>query len=185
MQVLKAQEETDVQRCWTFLSLAFNMCQSIGLHRRSTLEKDEYAIAEAKRHAFWALYTIDKNISLNIGVTSHFQDHDIDADLYTPSNDPKHRPWDLMGLVIVEFANVQGRVYDQLYSTSACRAGDEQRSASIERLSSDLMTVRDKLLAVRLSPVEVVKLADGFTRLMLVGVFMPTPYMGWQRVQTL
>ncbi|OJZ84690.1 hypothetical protein ASPFODRAFT_192804 [Aspergillus luchuensis CBS 106.47] len=149
--VLKAQEETDVQRCWTFLSLAFNMCQSIGLHRRSTLEKDDYAIAEAKRRAFWALYTIDKNISLNIGVTSHFQDHDIDADLYTPSNDPKHRPWDLMGLVIVEFANVQGRVYDQLYSTSACRAGDEQRSASIERLSSDLMTVRDKLLAIDVS----------------------------------
>ncbi|GLA52319.1 hypothetical protein AnigIFM63604_009168 [Aspergillus niger] len=149
--VLKAQEETDVQRCWTFLSLAFNMCQSIGLHRRSTLEKDEFAIAEAKRHAFWALYTIDKNISLNIGVTSHFQDHDIDADLYAPSNDPKYRPWDLMGLVIVEFANVQGRVYDQLYSTSACRADDEQRSASIERLSSDLMTVRDKLLAIDVS----------------------------------
>ncbi|PWY94231.1 C6 transcription factor [Aspergillus sclerotioniger CBS 115572] len=150
--VMKAQEGFDIQRCWSYLSLAFNMCQSMGLHRRSTLERDEFPSAEEKRRAFWALYTIDKNISLNIGVTSHFQDHDIDADLFTPSNDPKHRPWDLMGLVIVEFAGVQGRVYDQLYSTSACRAVDQQRSASIDRLSSDLMAVRDRLLAIDVSP---------------------------------
>ncbi|PYH98007.1 hypothetical protein BO71DRAFT_447549 [Aspergillus ellipticus CBS 707.79] len=149
--VTKAQEEFDVQRGWTYLSLAFNMCQSMGLHRRSTLEKDDFSVAEAKRHAFWALYTIDKNISLNIGVTSHFQDHDIDADLFSPSNNPKHRPWDLMGLVIIEFAGIQGRVYDKLYSTSASRETDEQRSIAIQSLSSDLMAVRDKLLAIDVS----------------------------------
>ncbi|PWY79324.1 C6 transcription factor, partial [Aspergillus heteromorphus CBS 117.55] len=149
--VTKAQEEFDIQRCWTYLALAFNMCQSMGLHRCSTLETDDTAVAEAKRRAFWALYTIDKNISLNIGVTSHFQDHDVDADLFSPSNNPKQRPWDLMSLVIIEFAGIQGRVYDKLYSTSASRATDAQRSTAIQKLSSDLMAVRDKLLAIDVS----------------------------------
>ncbi|RAL14501.1 transcription factor domain-containing protein [Aspergillus homomorphus CBS 101889] len=146
--VTKSQEEFDIQRCWTYLSLAFNMCQTLGLHRRTALRNDSVPLAEAKRHVFWALYTIDKNISLNIGVTSHFQDHDIDADLFSPSEDPKQRPWDLMSIVRMEFAAIQGRVYDELYSTSACRASDGQRAAAIEKLSSDLEAVRDKLLTI-------------------------------------
>ncbi|PYH77396.1 hypothetical protein BO82DRAFT_345152 [Aspergillus uvarum CBS 121591] len=150
-QITKSQEEFDIQRCWTYLSLAFNMCQTMGLHRRTALKNDPLPIAEAKRHAFWALYTIDKNISLNIGLTSHFQDHDIDADLFMPSEDPKQRPWDLMSIVRMEFASIQGKVYDQLYSTSACRASDEQRAAAIEKLSSDLEAVRDKLLTIDVS----------------------------------
>ncbi|RAK75782.1 transcription factor domain-containing protein [Aspergillus fijiensis CBS 313.89] len=149
--ITKSQEEFDIQRCWTYLSLAFNMCQTMGLHRRTALKNDPLPIAEAKRHAFWALYTIDKNISLNIGLTSHFQDHDIDADLFMPSEDPKQRPWDLMSIVRMEFASIQGKVYDQLYSTSACRAGDEQRAVAIEKLSSDLEAVRDKLLTIDVS----------------------------------
>lgn len=120
----------------------------MGLHRSYTLANDKSAIAESKRHAFWSLYTIDKNVSLNMGLTSHFPDHDIDADVITPSDDPRCRPWDLMSLVIVEFASIQGRVYDELYSAAASKASDEQRWAAIDKLSSDLITVRDKLLAV-------------------------------------
>lgn len=87
-------------------------------------------------------------MSLNLGVTSHFQDHDIDADLFAPSDRPQQRPWDLMTFVIVEFSRLQGQVYDRLYSTSASNASAAERSETVEKLSSDLMTVRDKLLAV-------------------------------------
>ncbi|KAF9891869.1 hypothetical protein FE257_003354 [Aspergillus nanangensis] len=149
--VMKAQEEFDLQHCWAYLSLASNMCQAMGLHRSATLTGDTSSIAESKRHAFWALYTVDKNISLNMGMTSHFQDHDIDADPITPSNDARFRPWDLMSLVTVEFAAIQGRVYDELYSVAASRASDQLRLASIEKLSSDLIAVRDKLLAIDVS----------------------------------
>ena len=97
---------------------------------------------------FWSLYTIDKNISLNLGFTSHFQDHDIDADLFSPSNDPRLCPWDLMSLVTIEFAAIQGRVFDQLYSISATKGTNERRMTAINQLSADLIAVRDKLLAV-------------------------------------
>lgn len=124
------------------------MCQTLGLHRRGTLQHESLALAEAKRHVFWSLYTVDKHISLNLGVTSHFQDHDIDADLFIPSDKPQQRPWDVMTLVTVEFSRLQGQVYDRLYSTSASNASATERSEAIEKLSSDLMAVRDKLLAV-------------------------------------
>ncbi|KAL4955786.1 fungal-specific transcription factor domain-containing protein [Aspergillus filifer] len=149
--VYKAQEEFDIQRCWTYLSLAFNMCQTMGLHRNATSNGDPPALADAKRHAFWALYTIDKNVSLNIGATSHFQDHDIDAELYTPSTDTRQRSWDLINLITVEFAAIQGKVYDQLYSVSATRVSEDERFARVEALSMDLMAVRAKLLETDIS----------------------------------
>lgn len=120
----------------------------MGLHRRSALQQDSYPLAETKRHVFWFLYTIDKHISLNLGLTSHFQDHDIDAELFTPSDNPQQHPWDLMTLVIVEFSTLQGQVYDRLYSPSASRTSTEEKLELIEKLSSDLMAVRNKLLAV-------------------------------------
>lgn len=148
IQVIKTQEESNIQLCWTYLALAFNMCQNMGLHRRSTLQQDPLLLAETKRHTFWSLYTIDKHISLNLGLTSHFQDHDIDTELFVPSDKPQQRPWDLMALVIVEFSRLQGQVYDHLYSISASKASVAERSEVIESLSNDLMAVRDKLLAV-------------------------------------
>ncbi|KAI9035861.1 transcription factor domain-containing protein [Aspergillus affinis] len=149
--IIKAQEEFDIQRCWTYLSLAFNMCQTLGFHRSSTLKDDESPAAEAKRHVFWSLYTIDKNISLNIGFSSHFQDHDIDADLFKPSNKPSQRPWDLMAIVTVEFAAIQGRVFDQLYSVGAMNETDDKRARAVQQLSLDLIAVRDRLVAIDVS----------------------------------
>ncbi|KAL2823301.1 fungal-specific transcription factor domain-containing protein [Aspergillus cavernicola] len=149
--VIKAQEESDSQRCWTYLSLAFNMCQTMGMHRNVTSLADPFPVADSKRHAFWSLYTIDKNISLNIGVTSHFQDHDIDTALYTASLDTKQYSWDLINLITVEFAAIQGKVYDQLYSIGALRATEDERLSKIQTLSMDLMTVRNKLLEIDVS----------------------------------
>ncbi|GMG14719.1 unnamed protein product [Aspergillus oryzae var. brunneus] len=162
VRAVKAQEEFDIQRCWTYLSLAFNMCQTVGLHRSSTTKGDPSTLAETKRHVFWLLYTIDKNISLNLGFTSHFQDHDIDTDLFTPSDHHQYRSWDLMTLVTAEFATIQGRVYDELYSISASRASDEKRLNAIEKLSVDLIAVRDKLLAVGLLVKPSTPAADSF-----------------------
>ncbi|OJJ57176.1 hypothetical protein ASPSYDRAFT_134130 [Aspergillus sydowii CBS 593.65] len=149
--IIKAQEEFDIQRCWTYLSIAFNMCQTMGMHRNATSLSDPFALADSKRHAFWSLYTIDKNVSLNIGLTSHFQDHDIDANLYTPSADHRQHSWDLINLITVEFAAIQGKVYDQLYSVSATRTSEEEKLRRIHALSVDLMAVRNKLLEIDVS----------------------------------
>jgi hypothetical protein len=148
LQIIKAQEESDLRLCWTYLAAAFNMCQMMGYHRSSALNDDPVPLREAKRHVFWSLYTIDKNLSLNLGVTSHFQDHDIDVEHFTPSRNPQLRPWDLMALVIIRFSAFQGQVYDKLYSASASKMPPDQKAGHIVQLSTDLVTVRDELLAV-------------------------------------
>jgi hypothetical protein len=160
------------------------MCQTIGLHRDSTTKGDSSALAETKRHVFWSLYTIDKNISLNLGFTSHFQDHDIDTALFAPSDHEQYRPWDLMTLVTLEFATIQGRVYDELYSVSASRASDQERLNAIEKLALDLIAVRDKLLAVGFAVQLYVPTADSSHRLMSVPASTPTHCMAWRHVLT-
>lgn len=68
-----------------------------------------------------------------------------------------------MTLVTAEFATIQGRVYDELYSISASRASDEKRLSAIEKLSVDLIAVRDKLLAVGLLVKPNAAAADSFS----------------------
>ena len=61
---------------------------------------------------------LDKNLSLNLGRGSNFNDSDIDAEFFTPSTHPQQRPWDLMSLDTILFARLQGQVYERLYSAS-------------------------------------------------------------------
>lgn len=128
------------------------MCQIMGYHRSPALRNDPPQLAEAKRHVFWSLYTIDKNLSLNLGLTSHFQDHDIDVEYFTPSQNLQLRPWDLMALVIIKFSAIQGQVYDRLYSVSASKTSPDEKAGYIEKLSTDVIAVRDELLAVLSDP---------------------------------
>lgn len=91
---------------------------------------------------------VDKNLSLNLGRTSHFQDHDIDCGIFMPSTDPHQHPWDLMTHVIIKFSAIQGRVYDKLYSVSASRSPPEEKMRVMEQLSTELIEVRNELLEV-------------------------------------
>lgn len=96
---------------------------------------------------------LDKNLSLNLGRGSNFNDSDIDAEFFTPSTHPQQRPWDLMSLDTILFARLQGQVYERLYSASAIEAGVDERAAAIEELSSQVNALRNQLLSVSfLSP---------------------------------
>ncbi|PGH36814.1 hypothetical protein GX50_00271 [[Emmonsia] crescens] len=149
--VIKCQEESNLPLCWSYLSIAFDMCQSMGYHRNSELKNDPFPVAEEKRHVFWRLYMVDKNLSLNLGRTSHFQDHDIDCGIFMPSTDSHQYPWDLMAHVIIKFSAVQGRVYDKLYSVSASQSSPEEKLQVMKQLSIELIGVRNELLMIDVS----------------------------------
>lgn len=124
------------------------MCHTLGFHRRSSLAHEDQESADIKRHMFWQLYMLDKNLSLNLGRGSNFPDSDIDAEFYTPSSNPAQRPWDLMALDTIMFARLQGQVYDKLYSASAIDSSVEERSRAVDELSSQVNALRNKLLSV-------------------------------------
>jgi hypothetical protein len=146
----KAQEQSKLSLCWTYLSAATAMCQTLGFHRSSQLRTEMKHSAESKKHVFWALYSMDKNISLNLGRTSHFDDDDIDVEYFTPSENQQQQPWDLLMLSSVAFSRLQGEVYDRLYSAAASKRNLAHRAGTVEELSMRLLSLRDDLLMVRL-----------------------------------
>jgi hypothetical protein len=124
------------------------MCHTLGFHRKSSLAHEDQESADIKRHMFWQLYMLDKNLSLNLGRGSNFPDSDIDAEFFTPSSNPAQRPWDLMSLATILFARLQGQVYDKLYSASAIESSHEERSRVVDELSSQVNALRNQLLSV-------------------------------------
>ncbi|KAG9857421.1 putative C6 transcription factor, partial [Aureobasidium melanogenum] len=151
---IKAQEECKLSLSWTFLSAAATMCHTLGFHRKSSLAHEDQETADIKRHLFWQLYMLDKNLSLNLGRGSNFPDADIDAEFYTPSTNPAQRPWDLMSLATILFAKLQGQVYDKLYSASAMNSSLEERSRVVDELSSQVNALRNQLLSEGYSSID-------------------------------
>ncbi|KAI4849735.1 hypothetical protein E4T44_03164 [Aureobasidium sp. EXF-8845] len=148
---IKAQEECKLSLSWTFLSAAATMCHTLGFHRKSSLAHEDQESADIKRHLFWQLYMLDKNLSLNLGRGSNFPDSDIDAEFFTPSSNPAQRPWDIMSLATILFARLQGQVYDKLYSASAIESSPEERNRVVDELSSQVNALRNQLLSIDFS----------------------------------
>ena len=147
---MKAQEESRPALCWTFVSAGARLCQTLGLHRETVVSRDPPRLAEAKRHAFWMLYMIDKTLSLNLGRPSCFPDHDINVALFSATADPRFRPWDHAFLAFIEFSRLQGRIYDDLYSIRAQAQSSSHRANIVDELSAKFFTWHLEFKKVRM-----------------------------------
>jgi hypothetical protein len=121
------------------------MCQTLGYHRESSYRNDTPEVAQSKRHAFYGLYAIDKNLSLVLGRSSNFNDNDTDAEPFSLSPDPGQWPWDVYTHICYWFARIQGDTYDQLYSASATKHSQYKRSYFVEELSARIINLREEL----------------------------------------
>lgn len=150
LQAYGAQEESQLSLCWMYVSAAKTMCQTLGYHRESSYRNDTPEVAQSKRHAFYGLYAIDKNLSLVLGRSSNFNDNDIDAEPFMLSSDPGQWPWDVYTHICYRFARIQGDTYDQLYSASATKHSQYKRSCFVEELSARIINLREELQLVLL-----------------------------------
>jgi hypothetical protein len=169
---MKAQEESRPSLCWTFVSAGARLCQILGYHREAIVAQDPPKLAEAKRHAFWMLYMIDKTMSLNLGRPSCFPDDDIDVNVFSESLDARFRPWDQAFLAFIDFSKLQGRIYNQLYTLSAQRERPETRSRVVEELYSKFSAWHEKFSEVRKTYAEdtIMELTFKLIRLTLLGL---------------
>lgn len=133
---MRAQECSRPSLCWTLVAAGAKLCLILGYHRKEVLARDPQA--ETKRHVFWVLYMMDKTQTLNLGRVSSFNDHDIDAEMFTPNQDPGILPWDLVWVSLIEISRIMGRIYDELYSVRAQHAHPETKSKMIDELYVDL-----------------------------------------------
>ncbi|KAJ5371262.1 uncharacterized protein N7496_007354 [Penicillium cataractarum] len=116
MGMIKAQGESKPYLYWKLVSAAVTHCQSLNYHRESTYRRMPPHESERIRRLFWTVYTFDKNMSLVLGRVSFMQFLDIDAQRPKISSDPTLRAWDESFIMGIRLAEVQGRIFVDLYS---------------------------------------------------------------------
>lgn len=136
---MKAQDEAKPLVSCHLVSTAARHCQMLGYHRESTYKKDHDINSENKRRLFWTLYVFDKTMSLLLGRASYIQDFDMDVKIPNSSSNPALKPWDQAFEYMITLADVEGQIYNRLYSASALKASTEERTKAV----NDLMALMD------------------------------------------
>lgn len=125
---------------WTYISTASRMSQAMGLHRIASKEEQGLnSEARQKAKLFWAMFILEKNLSLQLGRSSTLRDHDITIPL-------KHvrTAFQIGGSLGVlspkwlQMSQIEGRVYDEIYSPDALQQAPNQRDARAMRLIADM-----------------------------------------------
>ncbi|RVD87319.1 uncharacterized protein DFL_001561 [Arthrobotrys flagrans] len=136
--VIFAQLSSKPLLAWTLCSAAARHVFTLGYHRERSLKSDPPNVADEKRHLFWSLYGVDKNLSLTLGRASNFQDFDIDTEYFSVSKTEGIAPWDQASIAFISLGRLQGMVYDQLYSATALKKSQAERHALISDLDAQL-----------------------------------------------
>ncbi|KAK6346168.1 hypothetical protein TWF730_010499 [Orbilia blumenaviensis] len=136
--VVFAQLSSKPLLAWTLCSAAARHVFTLGYHRERSLKSDPPKVADEKRHLFWSLYGVDKNLSLTLGRASNFQDFDIDTEYFSVSETEGIAPWDHASITFISLGRLQGMVYEQLYSATALKKSQAERHALIGNLDAQL-----------------------------------------------
>lgn len=138
--MLKSQGEAKPYLYWKLVSAAVTHCQSLGYHRESTYRSIPSSKAESIRRLFWTVYAFDKNMSLVLGRVSNMQGFEIDTQHPVVSTDLALRAWDKSFIMGIRLAELQGRIFVSLYSTTTMARVSFERS----QLISDLAVAMEK-----------------------------------------
>lgn len=112
----------------------------LGYCQETTYGKHQGRRAEQIRRVFWYIYITDKNMSILQGRPSYLQDSEVDTWYPRISPDAAFKGWDDLFILGIEFAKLQGHIYDQLYSAAARRASRTEQDQAVNQLSDRLQS---------------------------------------------
>lgn len=118
-------ENSQANAAWAFISAAANHCLMLGCNRLRTNSGDAESRTTSEERLFWAVYRLEKGISLRLGRPSCLRDGDI---IMPPI------PLDIR----IRTANIQGRTYDELYSPGSLMRDQFERSCIAQSLAAEL-----------------------------------------------
>ncbi|KAL4997511.1 hypothetical protein BDV10DRAFT_201803 [Aspergillus recurvatus] len=130
---------------WTFISRASLMSQALGLHSGHVMASEPAEGVQRKIGLFWAIYVLEKSVSLRLGRASTIRDQDITVprllmDRKMTSLVYNRTPdW-------VDVASLYGRVFDNLYSPNVLEQPLSDRVSRANALASEL----EQMIAARL-----------------------------------
>ncbi|KAH8881491.1 hypothetical protein GQ53DRAFT_799192 [Thozetella sp. PMI_491] len=111
---------------WQLNALASQLCVVLGYHRATSLPGESEEAKKNRTVLFWMTYALDKGLALRLGRPSLLQDYDITLsrtlEPFAEFDDQRQtvQNW-------IVHAQVQGRVYEELYSPAALLRPAEQR----------------------------------------------------------
>lgn len=163
--LMAASAAIDVSRpslAWLLTSRAAHMCRVLGLHQAPPpgpqRKNDDGAVAQTRALLFWSTYMLDKGLSLRLGRASVLQDYDISVprtihvpaakSAATSSSSPGLVNQAVLGLWI-KHAEVQGRIYQRLYSPGALRQPEAARARQVDLIVADLQVLRRETARLR------------------------------------
>ncbi|PPJ53324.1 hypothetical protein CBER1_00931 [Cercospora berteroae] len=138
------------QPSFFLVAAAIRLAHSIGLHKRGSGFNLNGVENEQRKRVFWIAYLLDKDLCLRSGRPPVQDDDDMNVDL------PSEKPPDNVGNVplkdgstmnlfrlMCQFAQIQSRVYKQLYSVKASRQSDGELLNTIGELDAALEEWKD------------------------------------------
>jgi len=157
------QASKDLKPSLILIATALRLAHELGLHTRAAAAHLEPDVARQHSHVFWIAYILDKDLSMRARKPSIQNDDDIDVDMPAPVADhyrslnPGDQPGDdadnesvgvvttLSGnarvnyfLARIRLANIQGGIYDYLYSARAQTRSASKRAFALESLVNAL-----------------------------------------------
>ena len=145
------------QPSFFLVAAAIRLAHSIGLHKRGSGFNLNQVEDEQRKRVFWIAYLLDKDICLRSGRPPAQDDDDMNVEL--PSEDPPDKLGNIplgkdepsgkktMNLFRLNcmFAQIQSRVYKQLYSVKASRQSDGDLLNTIGELDAQLEKWKDSI----------------------------------------
>ncbi|KAJ5185889.1 Transcription factor [Penicillium cf. griseofulvum] len=132
---------------WAFISKASLMSQALGMHISHAMLYETAEETDRKIRLFWAIYTVEKEISLRLGRSSTIRDHDITLPRLILDRKMTsliyHRLPDW-----IDVASLYGRVYDNIYSPNALAQPISIRASHARSLATEfegIMAMRAEL----------------------------------------
>ncbi|EWG56011.1 hypothetical protein FVEG_14103 [Fusarium verticillioides 7600] len=122
-------EESRASQSWTLISTAMTLCQTLGYHRLDSL-KDGHQHMQSD--LFWVVYAYEKGLSLRLGRCSGVRD----SEVLLTRQENQHRS--------LRLGRIQGKAYDQLYSSEGLGASNNTRCEVAKGLAQELQSIIDE-----------------------------------------
>ncbi|KAJ3546382.1 hypothetical protein NM208_g2025 [Fusarium decemcellulare] len=150
--VMVLQSSHDNTPALILISATMRLAHKMGLHNRSASSHLDPVEREQRANVFWLAYILDKDLSLRAHQPSVQLDDDIDLNLPSSSQTHPERQSSTAGVITagsgnsnmsyflarVQLANIEGSLYDCLYSTRALNRSPEERSKARDSIVNAL-----------------------------------------------
>ncbi|KAL5584268.1 hypothetical protein FOVSG1_013657 [Fusarium oxysporum f. sp. vasinfectum] len=130
---------------WDFIATASHLSQTLGMHSKIAMARDPPDIRMGKIRIFWLVYVQEKGLSLRLGRSSTIHDGDITISVPGLESRPDIGYFGQIDKM-KELAYLQGKIYDQLYSSAALAQPQNVRTTRARSLASELENHMNRML---------------------------------------